>query len=277
LLAPGNSWVEKTTRSVDNPDILLKLAAAAGSGTDALLRTLTGFLKEAAPFDLAEVAVSRPLGFERWTLTDSVEPLAAEDLLFHVIARREALRLDDWSEALSYPRTHEQLRTAGAQSLLALPLNAAGGCEGAIVLGRRFGWAFVGASLRLLWPVAGMTGLCLEKAISAQSMGKEIEGLRRRLDEALADRAGGQRSAESPKLSGVATAPASAAAAPTPPAAVVALESSAPAVAPSAPAAHAPLPTPASIAEGQPPAPDPNRKGRRNGRRAGAWPQKNGN
>jgi hypothetical protein len=105
-------------------------------------------------------------------------------VLFHVIARREALRLDDLRELGPYPRTRERMSALGLRSLLILPLNAAGGCEGAIVLARDFGWAFAGASLRVLWGVAGITGLCLEQAISSSALAKEADVQRRRADEA---------------------------------------------------------------------------------------------
>jgi hypothetical protein len=155
---------------------LLALAAATTwDGGDALVSTLRGFLKETVPFDEGELALTIPTGYRRWTLTEDDEPLAAEDLLAEMCAREAPLRVDTLEEADRFPRTVTRLRQRGLASFLALPLGAAGGPEGAVLLARRFGWAFAGVPERPLAAAAAMAGICLERALALTAMRKELE------------------------------------------------------------------------------------------------------
>lgn len=155
---------------------LLALAASVSwDGGAGVLRTLRQILREDAPFDAAEVALSRSPGFQRWTLTDEDEPVADEDLLERAAAAQAPIRIDDVSEIDFVPRTRALLEGRGLRSCLALPLCGAGGPEGAIVLAREHGWAFAGVSLHTLWPVASMAGLCLARAVALTALKRELE------------------------------------------------------------------------------------------------------
>ena len=54
-----------------------------------------------------------------------------------------------------FPETHQALVALGMRSLLVLPFQGGG----ALAVARRYGWAFVGASLHHLWPIRGMAGI----------------------------------------------------------------------------------------------------------------------
>lgn len=157
-----------------------RLLALAASVTwddgDQVIRTLRPMLEEGAPFHLGEVALARPVGHARWTLTDDEASIAADDILLAL--ESEPLRIDDVPEASAFPRTQARMREASLRSLLVLPMSAFGGPGGAIALGHRNGWAFVAAPLYLLTPVASMTGLCLERASALTALRKEVETLR---------------------------------------------------------------------------------------------------
>lgn len=164
---------------MDLPVSLLGLARAVSwDGGDEIVRELQRILADAAPFDLGELALSGPIGFQRWTLSDDDSAVVADDLLLHVSGRREVVRFDHPEEADPFPRTRALLEGHGLKSILALPLSTAGGPDGALVLGRRHGWAFVAASIHDLWPVAGMAGLALERSIALTALRKEVESLR---------------------------------------------------------------------------------------------------
>jgi hypothetical protein len=144
---------------------LIALAAAVGpDGGDGVLRVLRDVLRALAPFEAAEVALLNPAGFRRFTLTDDVEPIVAEDLLLDVSNRPEVRRFDDPAGLDVFPRSRERLLRRGLKSLLVLPLSQAGGGKGAVVLARDHTFGFVGASLRVLVPVAAMAGLALDWA-----------------------------------------------------------------------------------------------------------------
>lgn len=144
---------------------LIALAAAVGpDGGTGVLRVLRDVLRVQAPFDAAEVALMHPAGFLRYTLTDDEREIAAEDLLLDVGNRPEVRRFDEPSALDVFPRTREWLRRRGLKSLLVLPLSQAGGCRGAAVLARDHPYGFVGASLRVLVPLAAMAGLALDWA-----------------------------------------------------------------------------------------------------------------
>ncbi len=155
---------------------LIALAASAGTdGGAGVLRVLREVLRTHAPFDAAEVALLHATGFQRYTLTDDEEPLAAEDLLLDVSHRPELRRFDEPADLDVFPRTRERLGRRGLRSLLVLPLSQAGGCEGAVVLGRAHTYGFVGASLRVLVPLAAMAGLALDWT-RALARGRSGEG-----------------------------------------------------------------------------------------------------
>jgi hypothetical protein len=149
------------------PEPLLALASAVvddGGGT--VLSVLEAILADAAPFDVAEVALRRGGVSERFHLSPGrdVASFTADDVLDRVMADG-ALRLDDLGEADPFPRTRERMKAEGLRSLLAVPF-AAGGAEGMVALGRRQGWAFVGASLHVLGPIVSMAGLALDRSLA---------------------------------------------------------------------------------------------------------------
>lgn len=161
---------------LDLTEALLRLVAATSwDGGAGLAHALSEVIREATPFDAGEVAVAQPVEFRRWSLTDDETDVVESDLLLHVGVCGRPIRVDDLPEVVDFPRTHALLRQRGLQSLLLFPLASPGGPEGAIVLARTFGWAFAGAPLGHLWPIARMSGLCLERALA-------LTALRRKLD-----------------------------------------------------------------------------------------------
>jgi hypothetical protein len=161
------------------PAKLLALAASVSwDGGDGVLRTLRQILREDAPFDAGEVALSRSPGFQRWTLTDDEREVAADDLLEGAASGDSPIRIDDAQEPGFAPRTRQHMAERGLRSCLALPLGGAGGPEGAIVVAREHGWAFTGVSLHTLWPVASMAGLCLARAIALTALKRDADSLR---------------------------------------------------------------------------------------------------
>jgi hypothetical protein len=170
-LSPGGA--------LDLPEKLLQVAAAVGpDGGDEVVRVLGAILKESAPFDAGEVAVLGALGFARWTLTDDDDAVAAEDLLLHVAQRHEAVRLDHPDAMERFPRTQERLARRGLQSLLALPLSQSDAGEGAVVLARTHGWAFVAAPLHALLRLAAMGGVSLGRARLLTAVCSQLDALR---------------------------------------------------------------------------------------------------
>jgi hypothetical protein len=161
------------------PAKLLALASSISwDGGGGVLRALRQILLEDAPFDAGEVALSRPPGFQRWTLTDDEEEVAADDLLERAASAEAPIRIDDVLDPGFAPVTRERMARRGLRSCLALPLGGAGGPEGAIVVAREQGWAFTGVSLHTLWPVASMAGLCLARAVALTALKRETETLR---------------------------------------------------------------------------------------------------
>ncbi|HET7292291.1 MAG TPA: hypothetical protein VFM88_07695 [Vicinamibacteria bacterium] len=144
---------------------LLRLVAAVGErGAAGMRETLAEILGATAPFDSGEIAFLRNGEVVRWALGATQGPVAGDDLVRHVVNHPVSLRIDHLLEAEPFPATHERLEAAGLRSLLVLPITAREGFEGAIVLAREYGWAFAGASLRRLEPVAAMVGLLLAVA-----------------------------------------------------------------------------------------------------------------
>jgi hypothetical protein len=154
-------------------DLLRLVAAIREGGGDSLRRALTEILVSTAPFDRAEIAFVREGDVVRWGLGGTTAPVAGDDLVRHVAAHPVSVRLDHLAEAEPFPATLERMRAQGQLSLLALPIANEGGIEGAIVLARDYGWAFAGASLRRLRPIALMTGLLLDVT-------QQLRGRRRR-------------------------------------------------------------------------------------------------
>jgi GAF domain len=155
--------------SIALPEPLLALAAAiSGDGGAAVLSVLQAILAQAAPHDAAEVALRRNHRTERFRLgPDSEgEPFTADDVLDRVLEDGAPFRADDLEDAEPFPRTRERMRAQGLRSFLAVPFTTGGGPEGMVVVARRHGWAFVGASLHTLCPVAGMAGLALDRALA---------------------------------------------------------------------------------------------------------------
>lgn len=160
----------------DLTEALLGLVSATSwDGGQGLVHALGEALAAGTPFDAGEVAFAQPVDFRRWSFTEDEHDVVAADLLMHVGVCGKPLRVDDLPELEEFPATLENLRARGLQSLLLFPLAPAGGPVGAIVLARRFGWAFAGAPIGYLWPLARMGGLCLERALA-------LTALRRKLD-----------------------------------------------------------------------------------------------
>ena len=155
---------------------LLALAAATTwDGGEGVLAALREALSVAAPFDAGELALFMPTGYRRWTFTEDEDPLAGDDVLLYACRRDAPLRIDQPEEADAFPETAARLRRRGMLSALVVPLNAAGGPEGAVLLARRYGWAFAGTSLRVVSASVGMAGLCLERALALTALRRELE------------------------------------------------------------------------------------------------------
>src|SRR5262249_1102480 len=106
------------------PEPLLALASAVvddGGGT--VLRVLQAIPADAAPFDVAEVALRHGSASERFCLSPGRDaaPFTADDVLDRVLADGAALRLDDLGEADPFPRTRERMKAEGLRSLLLPP------------------------------------------------------------------------------------------------------------------------------------------------------------
>jgi hypothetical protein len=161
---------------------LLALAAATTwDGGDGVVSTLRTELAALAPFDAGELAVFMPTGYRRWTFTGEEEPVAGDDLLLYLGRREAPLRIDQPDEAEAFPETAARLHRRGLMSLLAVPLNSAGGPEGGVVLARRFGWAFAGTSMRAVSVSVAMAGLCLERSLALTALRRELEAAGQRL------------------------------------------------------------------------------------------------
>ena len=159
-------------------DVLLRIAAAiAADGGAAVRAALEGALREAAPFEAGEVALVPDEGDPRRQPLGAAEgSFLGKDLLAHVTAHGAAYRIDDWRDAEPFPETLALLRARALRSLLVVPfrIDASSGSPllGALAVGRSHGWAFAGASLPLLMPIAGMAGLALDRALVLTSRGE---------------------------------------------------------------------------------------------------------
>jgi len=177
IIAGGGSPLES------NQTLLALAAATTWDGGDGVVSTLRATLCALAPFDAGELALSMPTGFRRWTFTDEEDPVAADDLLLDAARHDMPLRIDQPDEAAPFPETAARMRRRGFMSMLAVPLNAAGGPEGAVVLARRFGWAYAGTSMRAVSVCVSMAGLCLERSLALTALRRELEAAGHRLRE----------------------------------------------------------------------------------------------
>jgi hypothetical protein len=145
---------------------LLRLVAAVGArGQAGMCEALAEILGALAPFDNGEVAFLREGEVVRWGFGPRTVPVTGNDLVRHLASHPAILRIDHLLEAEPFPATRECLEAAGLRSLLALPITPTAGYEGALVVAREYGWAFAGASLRRLEPIAAMVGLLLDVAL----------------------------------------------------------------------------------------------------------------
>ena len=159
--------------------LIALVAKTAGDGGRGLSQALAAVVAEVAPFDRGELAFLREGGVERWPLLGDAA-VSGDDLVRHVAVHPVPVRIDDLPEAEPFPHTRERLLALGLRSLLALPISSAGGPEGVLVIARDYGWAFAGASLRVLEPIAAMAGLCIEKTLqlAGASAGRPVRPIR---------------------------------------------------------------------------------------------------
>jgi GAF domain-containing protein len=181
MLESGSPW---SGAVVDINERLLGLVAATSwDGGEALLKSLARILREMGPYEAGEVVLVNPEGLRRWPLAGRSEPFAGETLLRHTASRDSPMRADDLSDLHRYPETRRRMSELGFRSPLGVPLSSAGGPQGALVLSGRHGWAFAGVASRDLLPIAGMTGLCLERALALTTLRSELERLDAKRDE----------------------------------------------------------------------------------------------
>ena len=154
------------------PDALLDLLAAVGDdhGAAALGR-LTRLLRAEVAFDAAELCLWTPAPVRR--PLDGTPPVADEALLRAAASAPEPLRFDSPEAAgARFPATRAAMEARGLRSALALPCLNPGVPPGTLVLFRAHGWAFAGARLYVLGPVARAAGLAL--SLSLRLSGVEL-------------------------------------------------------------------------------------------------------
>jgi len=157
-------------------DNLLALAAATSwDGGKEVVKALCQLLEEVAPYDAGELVLLRARGVKRLPLTGEPAPIVDEQLANHLAGLETTFRVDDLPELDGFHGTHEQMAALGMRSLIGVSLSGAGAPQGALVLARRFGWAFVAVPAQDLLTLAGMVGLCLERAIALTQLRKELE------------------------------------------------------------------------------------------------------
>ena len=159
-----------------NERLLGLVAATSWDGGEALLKSLARILREMGPYEAGEVVLLNPEGLRRWPLMGRGEAFAGEALLRHTASRDSPLRADDLPDLTPFPETRRRMSELGFRSLLGVPLSFGGGPPGALVLAGRYGWAFAGVASRDLLPIAGMTGLCLVRALALTTFRSEFEG-----------------------------------------------------------------------------------------------------
>jgi predicted nucleic acid-binding Zn-ribbon protein len=157
-------------------DKLLELAAATSwDGGEEVLKAFCQSLEEVAPHDAGELVLLRAREIKRLSLTRETPPIVDEALANHLAGLEEPFRVDDLHELDGFEGTREQMEALGLRSLIGVSLSGAGAPQGALVLARRFGWAFVAVPAQDLLTLAGMVGLCLERAIALTQLRKELE------------------------------------------------------------------------------------------------------
>lgn len=162
-------------------DSLLALAAAIdGDGGHGVCHTLSVLLRDTAPFDAGEVVLRHGDGFHRYPFGGDERPVAGDDLVSRVLITGAPLRLDDARDLEPFAETRERMAQGGFKSALVLPLGTilhvqaphhAASPNGVLVLARHHGWAFVGASLHFLGPLAAMAGLALDRSLALTALG----------------------------------------------------------------------------------------------------------
>ena len=162
-------------------DSLLALAASIdGDGGHAVCRVLASLLRDTAPFDAGEVVLRHGDGFHRLPFGGDERPVAGDDLVNQVLAHGAPIRIDDPRDLEPFAETRERMARARLKSALVLPLGTilhvqaphpAASPNGVLVLARRHGWAFVGASLHFLGPLAAMAGLALDRSLALTALG----------------------------------------------------------------------------------------------------------
>jgi hypothetical protein len=159
---------------MDLAEKLMVLADAATDGGPALVRALRTVLAETAPFDAGEAVLAEEGALLRWRLDDGPPgEILGADLVRHIGALHAPLRLDDLDDVSPYPETRRAMEALGLRSVLVLPFQGGG----ALAVARRYGWAFVGASLHHLWPVRGMAGIGLRQAVIRQRLEQKVAAL----------------------------------------------------------------------------------------------------
>jgi hypothetical protein len=162
-------------------DSLLALAASIdGDGGHSVCRTLAALLRDAAPFDGGEVLLRQEQGVHRYPFDGEALPVAGGDLVAHVLRLGAPLRLDDARDLEPFPQTRELMARGAFKSALVLPLGMVlhvpapthgASPNGVLALARHHGWAFAGASLHALGPLAAMAGLALDRALALTALG----------------------------------------------------------------------------------------------------------
>jgi len=165
-------------------DSLLALGASIdGDGGHAVCRTLATLLRDTAPFDAGEVVLRQEQGFHRFPFGGDERPVAGDDIVNQVLNNGAPLRLDDQRDLEAFPETRDLLAKGGFKSALVLPLGTilhvpgppqGASSNGVLALARRHGWAFVGASLNFLGPLAAMAGLALDRSLALTALGHPV-------------------------------------------------------------------------------------------------------
>ncbi|HEY6547199.1 MAG TPA: GAF domain-containing protein, partial [Vicinamibacteria bacterium] len=157
--------------------LMLRIAAAVdGDGGAGVRRALQDALQDKAAFDGGELVYARiPGEHASFLLGDAREAFLGSDLVEHVLAEGAPFRIDDWRDAAAFPDTLARLRRLGLRSVLVLPFRfeepEGPRLRGALAVTRRHGWAFVGASLHVLGPLAGLAGLAFDQALRLSALG----------------------------------------------------------------------------------------------------------
>jgi hypothetical protein len=147
--------------------LLALVAAIHDDGGRGVRRLLCDALHEAYAFDGAELVILGGGDLVRFWLAEPQAPVCVveRDVVDLSLHSGEAVRVDEITDAERWPATRATLAAGGYSSALILPFEG-GGVPGAVVLARRYAWAFAGAPLRTLRPLVGMAGLCHGHALA---------------------------------------------------------------------------------------------------------------